>query len=168
MRPISDSEARLTCSPLEASKKAQRREERTAELQEAGRPDTPTDLTGDELAVWNATADLLERRGSLTPGDGAALTLYAQATCALRFEKTEMKREGGRVIVVSKLDTHDREIRIHAANPRWRIVRDLEAQVVLLLRELGLTPLRRKLIGKTKGAGSLSLDSLLNFPTRPS
>jgi P27 family predicted phage terminase small subunit len=168
MRPISQTEAELNYSPREASKKAQRREEKAADLQEAGRPDTPTHLTADELAVWNATADLLEQRGNLTPGDGAAITMYAELVVALREEKRRMSAEGGRVIVASRVDKNGHEIVRHEVNPRWHVINDLEHQLIIFLREFGLTPLRRKYIGKTKGAGSLTLDSLLNFSKRPS
>jgi P27 family predicted phage terminase small subunit len=168
MRQISPEEAALNYSPREASKKAQKREEKAVDLQESGRPDTPTHLNEAELAVWTTTADLLEQRGNLTTGDGAVLEMYAGAVAALREEKRRMSDEGGRVIVASRLDKHGHEIVRHEVNPRWHVVNDLEKQIVIFLRELGLTPLRRKYIGKTKGSGSLSLDALLNFPTRPS
>jgi phage terminase small subunit len=153
MKEISDIEARLHYAPAEASKKAQRREEKAAELHEAGRPVTPARLSDDEFEVWTTVADLLESRGSLTPGDGDAIAIYAQAVCALRLEKRRMSDEGGRVIVASRLDRQGREIVRHEVNPRWHVVRDLENQIVVFLREFGLTPLRRKQVAKTKSKG---------------
>jgi P27 family predicted phage terminase small subunit len=168
MQQISDDEARLHYSPAEAQKKANQRATKDAERHDAGRPDVPAYLTEDEVQIFNATADVLEARGTLTVGDGPLLALYAQACTALRAEKQRMEEEGGRVIITSRLDRHEREIRIHAVNPRATVVKDIENQIVLMLRELGMTPLRRDRVGKTRGAKRLTLESLLDFSRRPS
>jgi P27 family predicted phage terminase small subunit len=122
---------------------------------EAGRPEAPAHLSDDEKAVWNSTVLLLEHRRALTPGDATALMLYCQTFCELRTERKLLEREG-RVETVSKLDRLGREILIRAVNPRCRIVRDLEKQLFMLIRELGLTPLRRHNVRATKEKNPLS------------
>jgi P27 family predicted phage terminase small subunit len=168
MQRISDDEARLHYSPAEAQKKADRRAAKEAEQAEAGVPEAPEHLTADEKAVFTKAAEMLAARGTVTVGDGQLLALYAQAVVALRAKKERMEEEGGRVIIVSKFDRMQREIRIHAVNPRFKVVRDLENQIVLMLRELGMTPLRRDRVGKTRGSKRLTIDSLLDFSRRPS
>src|ERR1700733_4040740 len=132
----------------------------------SGKPETPQHLNAEEREAWTAAVALLEQRGTLTPGDGPALTLYAQTVVEHRAERTHLENEG-RVPVVNKLDRLGRQVVIHDVNPRVRVVRDLEKTLVLLLRELGLTPLRRHHVQRTAGGGTLSLEDLLSFPGQP-
>jgi P27 family predicted phage terminase small subunit len=122
---------------------------------EAGRPDAPEHFSEAERKVWDATMDMLEKRGTLTPGDGPALMLYVQTAVELRTERKLLDSEG-RVVIVSKLDTHKCEIKIHAINPRVRIVRELEKQLLTCLREMGLTALRRHGVRRAREKHPLS------------
>jgi P27 family predicted phage terminase small subunit len=122
---------------------------------EGGRPDAPAHLSESEKSVWDATVALLEHRGTLTPGDGPTLMLYCQTFCELRAERALLEREG-RVQTVSRLDKNSHEILIRAVNPRVRVVRDLEKQLTILLRELGLTPLRRHGVREARNKNPLS------------
>jgi P27 family predicted phage terminase small subunit len=122
---------------------------------EAGRPDAPAQLSDAEKSVWDSVVVLLEHRRALTPGDATALMLYCQVFVELRAERALLDREG-RVETVSKLDRLGREILIRATNPRVRIVRDLERQLFMIVKELGLTPLRRHNVRATKEKNPLS------------
>jgi P27 family predicted phage terminase small subunit len=128
---------------------------------DAGCPTRPSYLSRDERKVFAATIRLLAARGTLTAGDGPAVALYAQTVVEHRAERQQLEREG-RVVITERLDTHNQRVVLHAVNPRVRVVRDLEKQLTLLLRELGLTPLRRHQVRKAKTP--LSLDDLVKLP----
>ena len=85
--------------------------------------------------------------------------LYCQVFCALRSEKALLEKEG-RVHVAPKMIS-GYEILIRAVNPRHRVVRDLENQLFQLIRELGLTPLRRHNVRSTKKAKKDPIDDAL-------
>lgn len=126
-----------------------------SEAPEAGRPDVPLHFSDAERVAWDAAIELLEKRGTLTPGDGPTLMLYVQTSVELRGERKLLDAEG-RVVIVSKLDTHKHEIKIHAVNPRVRIVRELEKQLLTCLREMGLTALRRNGVRRARDKHPLS------------
>jgi P27 family predicted phage terminase small subunit len=142
MRPLERTDLELHGYSKQTIKKLQAAKLGGKQPLAAGRPAPPDDLNTDELVVWNATAALLEERGTLTPGDGPLLTLYATTVVEHRTDRALLEREG-RVHIVSRLDKNSHEIVIHAVNPRCRVVRGQEAQLISLMRELGLTPLRR-------------------------
>jgi P27 family predicted phage terminase small subunit len=149
--PLSREELKLHGYSNAALKKLSARKADGPPALEAGKPEPPPHLSDAECEVWDTTLALLEERGTLTNGDGPALALYAQAVIEHRAEREQLKIEG-RITVVNRLDKHGHNIVIHAVNPRVRVVRDLENQLVLLLRELGLTPLRRHQVRNTRQA----------------
>jgi len=161
-RPLTIEDAKLRGYSNPALKRIARRIPGDAQALEAGQPDAPPHLSAAEFSVWNATVALLEKRGTLTPGDGPSLALYAQTVVEHAAERARLDEEG-RVIIVNRLDKHGHAILIHSVNPRVRVVRDLERQLTLLLRELGLTPLRRHQVRNAKGGASLTLEDLLTF-----
>jgi P27 family predicted phage terminase small subunit len=108
----------------------------------AGRPAVPSDLTSAEKVVFKSTADLLEKRGCLTAGDADVLAAYARCAVALSAERSLLVTEG-HVHVANKLDKHGNTILVHVINPRVRVVRDLESQLITLLKACGLTPSTR-------------------------
>lgn len=108
----------------------------------AGRPAAPGDLSPAEREIWESVANELEQRGTLTRGDGPAIELYARTYVSCQSERAALAKEGY-VVVVQKLDKHKDMIVCRAANPRARIVADLERRVLALLRQLGMTPAAR-------------------------
>jgi P27 family predicted phage terminase small subunit len=156
-RPISKETARLhgySDAAIRRGAVASRSDE-DENLLDAGRPEPPPHLTDAEKTVWDSALNLLERRGTLTPGDGPALAMFALTSVELRNERTQLEREG-RVVTSSRVNKHGHEILIREVNPRTRIVRDLERQFVTILRELGLTPLRRHGVKSTRNNNPLT------------
>jgi P27 family predicted phage terminase small subunit len=164
MNPISRDEGRLKGYSEASLDRLDAKRKPRGKAPDAGRPDVPADLSRAEREIWEAAISALEHRGTLTPGDGPALRLFAQLSAERDEERKNMESEG-RVIVTQRLDSHGHGIVVRTTNPRLRIVRDLEKQLVSLLRELGLTPLRRHQVQKATGgtATDLTIEDLLDF-----
>jgi phage terminase small subunit len=154
-RPITSAEADLRGYTPAAQKRLAENKLEQPEPLEAGRPDAPPYFSEAERAVWDSTILMIEKRGTLTPGDGPTITLYSTTSVELRTERKLLDAEG-RVCTVSRLDRMGREIVIRAVNPRVRIVRDLEKLMLSLVRELGLTPLRRHGVKHARNANALN------------
>lgn len=111
-----------------------------------GAPPLPDNLTLEETAEWKKVVDILSERNALTSGDGAILELYAQVKVRHRFESARLDEEG--VIVELTQIRCGQPVRITTTNPRFKVVRMLEKQLMEILLVLGLTPRSRKSIAR--------------------
>src|ERR1700722_19231591 len=119
--PITKAEADLRGYSAAAIKRMAENKQDQSEPLEAGRPECPAYFSEAERAVWDATILMIEKRGTLTPGDGPTITMYSTATVELQAERKLLDSEG-RLCTVSRLDRMGREIVIRAVNPRLRVV----------------------------------------------
>ncbi|MFO1099038.1 MAG: phage terminase small subunit P27 family [Xanthobacteraceae bacterium] len=106
-------------------------------------PSVPTWLAPQAKAEWRRAAPELHSRNLLTPDTLATLESYCVAVGIVR-ESEETMRNEGRLIQTEKGQKPHPAIKIQANAMR-------EAR--LLAAELGLTPHRRGVKGKPKGAG---------------
>ena len=154
--PITDEELVLSNTRGVAEQiKAKRVAAKDEGVHDAGRPAEPTHLSAEELAIWNTTADALEQRGTLTPGDGSVLALFAQLTVEHRAERRHLNEEG-RIHLGQKIDKNGHAIVLHIINPRCQVVRELERQLLAVMKELGLTPKQRANVKGAIGRPKLS------------
>lgn len=109
---------------------------------EAGRPATvPSHLTGTARSAWKRVHKILEERGMLTSGDGAALELYATVYQRWLAAKIEV---ADKLLVESVFtDKNGVEHIIQKLNPLLALISTCEVRLLALVRELGLSPSSR-------------------------
>jgi P27 family predicted phage terminase small subunit len=106
------------------------------------RPRYPADLTPAQKKVFKRMARLIERRRSLTEGDGDLIRLFA--ITYVRHEKAKAKvEEEGEIKVYFRLDNHGEQVPCEKRNLWLKIVQDCEKQMIGLHDRLGTTPLNR-------------------------
>lgn len=110
----------------------------------SGRPRIPSHLSKVERAEFKRCVQLLEKRGTVTPGDLTALAVYA----AIYARWVQAKRELGVDIMVETtvMDNSGAAHQVRRVNPLVKIVSDAERQILAMTRALGLTPDTREKI----------------------
>lgn len=105
-------------------------------------PKKPKDLTGEASSMWDQTAPQLLEAGHLAKIDGAALeslcrtwAIYHQAAQTLDRDGDAITLKNGRKIV----------------HPAWKIYTRAAGLLFRYTQQLGMTPLSRARILKSKG-----------------
>lgn len=114
----------------------------------AGRASKPAHLSPEALVVWRKVSKLLGSRGTETPGDFAALAVFCECYCRW----VQAKRELGTNLMIEDvvLDSHGQQVTRRKLNPLLKVVEAAEKNVLILARELGLTPLLREKVKPAK------------------
>ncbi len=98
-------------------------------------PERPTDLITGADAVWGRVITELGHSGTITGADRDLLRVYSEVV--VRYEQASVMLAGSGPVIVG---ARKGEI---VRNPLTSIVRDLGMQLVVLARELGLSPSAR-------------------------
>jgi P27 family predicted phage terminase small subunit len=116
---------------------------------DAGRPATvPSHLTGTARSAWKRVHKILEERQMLTPGDGAALELFASVYQRWLAAKIEV---GEKLLVESVFtDKNGVDHIIQKLNPLLALISTCEVRLLAAIRELGLSPSSRDKAKLTK------------------
>jgi|HubBroStandDraft_1064217.scaffolds.fasta_scaffold156152_3 P27 family predicted phage terminase small subunit len=115
----------------------------------AGRPKCPRTLSKAARMEWLAALKLLESRGTLDPGAGPTLELYA-TTKARWLECMEDLNRRGLQIEITKATSKGDLYTITADNPMLKIAQDCEAQLMQLTKTIGIAPDAREKVRKVK------------------
>lgn len=129
----------------------------------ADEPEMPKHLTAEARKEWKRLLPLLLERGSLTPGDSAALALYAETFSRWLLAKRDVEEHGLTVSTVV-LDSSGQQVTNRKINPALRIVENCERSLRNFLREFGLTPATRERVvpaRKPKDSKRSSFDNFL-------
>ena len=114
-----------------------------------GRPRMPKYLDVDEQEAWKAIVKLLAKRGTLSPGDGPSIEIYANSYARHRALLKEL-REHGEMVDVTVLDSSGNAHTKRVANPAGKLATQLANSLRAMLKEFGGTPASRE---KAKRAG---------------
>ena len=113
-----------------------------------GKAVKPDHLSPEAQTIWRKVSRLLGARRTETPGDFAALAVFCE--CYVRW--VQAKRELGTdlLIDVTVLDSNGQPHTNRRLNPLLKVVEAAEKNVLILARELGLTPLLREKVKPAK------------------
>jgi P27 family predicted phage terminase small subunit len=128
----------------------------------ADEPEMPKHLTAEARKEWKRLLPLLLERGSLTPGDSAALALYAETFSRWLLAKRDVE-ENGLTITSTVLDSSGQPVSNRKINPSLRIVENCERSLRNFLREFGLTPATRERVLPARKPKNESKSSFDNF-----
>ena len=109
----------------------------------ASSPEMPKHLTPEARREWKRLLPLLEKRGSLTEADSAALALYCETYSRWLLAKQDVA-ENGLTITSTVLDSSGQAVASRKINPALRIVENCERSLRNFLREFGMTPATRE------------------------
>ncbi len=109
---------------------------------ESGRPRYPKGISPAARLVFKRLCALLEKRRSLTSGDGELLRLYcvlfdrhARALAAIEKE--------GEIRTYTRLDNRGEAVQCEKPNLWLKVAENSEAKMISVLDRLGLTPINR-------------------------
>lgn len=107
-----------------------------------GRPKYPKHLSSAAKAEFKRAVQTMEQRGTITPGDYAALAVYAEVAARWIQAKREM---GDDLMVETTVTDNNGNLRlVSRLNPLLKIVQACEARLQSLTKSLGLTPVDRE------------------------
>jgi P27 family predicted phage terminase small subunit len=121
-----------------------------------GRPKFPRHLSPAARAEFKRCVQLLEKRGTVTPGDAAALAVYAEVFARW----IQAKREIGESLMIETefTDNHGVAHVVKRLNPLLKVAQNCEARLLALAKTLGLTPVDREKAKPTRpGGGKLEV-----------
>lgn len=114
----------------------------------SGRPLFPKHLSPAARQEFKRCVKLLERRGTLTPGDQAALAVYSEVYARWVLAKQAIGDDLMQETVVT--DNHGVARTVRRVHPLLKVVQNCEAQLLALAKSLGLTPVDREKAKPTK------------------
>lgn len=114
-----------------------------------GRPTCPQHLSKPARRAWLAAIKLLEARGTLDPGAGPTLLIYA-VTMARWLEAKADLDKNGLMIEVTKATSKGELYTTTAENPMLKIAENAEAQLLAITKSLGISPEAREKVRKVK------------------
>ena|ERR1700683_157923 len=112
-----------------------------------GRPKYPKHLSGPARKIYKRTVALLEARQVLTEGDEQLIALYAEITA--RWLEAKRDLLGNLFVQIPLLDSNGQVHFVERANPRLKICREAEQQLVQIASKLSLTVADRERGKKT-------------------
>jgi P27 family predicted phage terminase small subunit len=106
-----------------------------------GRPKFPKHLSPVARTEFKRCVQLLEERGTVTPGDYATLAVYAEVVARW----VQAKREIGDELMVTTTvtDNNGTPRTVTRLNPLLKVAQNCESRMLSLVKELGLTPVTR-------------------------
>jgi P27 family predicted phage terminase small subunit len=113
----------------------------TASQFKGGRPKYPKHLSRAARAEFKRNVQLLEQRGTVTPGDFAILALQAEAYARWVSAKEQLGEEY--MVETTVTDNHGQVRKVRKLNPLLKVVEAAEHRLLVLSKSLGLTPVDR-------------------------
>jgi P27 family predicted phage terminase small subunit len=113
-----------------------------------GRAIKPAHLSPEAQQVWKRVSKLLGARHTQTPGDWTALALF----CEVYVRWVQAKKELGTELMIDDpvLDSNGQLHTRRKLNPLLKVVEAAEKNLLVMARELGLTPLMREKVKPAK------------------
>ncbi len=121
-----------------------------AKYHDPGEPVPPEDLSQAERVVFARIAATLSDRNVVTAGDAECLSQYAVVYCRWQRERELLDKEGTVVSKLARLSANHTGEFETVINPRLKVVRGCELQLVQLQIQLCLTPRTRGSVKPTK------------------
>jgi P27 family predicted phage terminase small subunit len=113
----------------------------TASQFKGGRPKYPKHLSKTARVEFKRNVQLLEQRGTVTPGDFAILALQAEAYARWVIAKEQLGEE---YMVETTVTNNHGEVRtVRKLNPLLKVVESAEHRLLALSKALALTPIDR-------------------------
>jgi P27 family predicted phage terminase small subunit len=107
-----------------------------------GRPKFPKHLSPVAKAEFKRCVQLLEERGTVTPGDYATLAVYSEVFARWVQSKREI---GDELMVTTTITDNNGTARtVTRLNPLLKVAQNCESRMLSLVKELGLTPVSRE------------------------
>lgn len=116
---------------------------------QGGRPTCPRHLSKAARREWFAAIRLMEARGTLDPGAGPTLLIYA-TTMARWLECMADLNTRGLQITIQKATSRGDLYETTVENPMLEIAQNCEAQLMQLTKTLGIAPDSRAKVEKVK------------------
>lgn len=110
---------------------------------EAKKPKTNIKLTQQERRIYNQVCDQVKSLGLQAVTDGNAIARYAVSVVRWNKAKTFIEKNGESYPVYQVHKDGSKTIRMHKRYTESTIVSELEAIIIRLEREFGLTPSSR-------------------------
>lgn len=114
-----------------------------------GRPKCPRHLSKAARKEWLSAVKLLESRGTLDPGAGPTLEVYAETRARWLEAKADIAARGLQ-IEVQKATSKGELYTVTAENPMLKIAESCESALQQLTKQLGIAPDAREKVKKVK------------------
>jgi P27 family predicted phage terminase small subunit len=129
-------------------------EERSSEVVvNAGRPRIPGHIKEDPdaLDAWKSATKIMKARGTLSKGDGELLEQFAVVKARWILACRDIKKRGLQILETRHAKDGS-EYEVEVPNPSLKVASDCESRMLAYSKTLGLTPMDRSKIKRTKGA----------------
>jgi P27 family predicted phage terminase small subunit len=120
-----------------------------------GRPKCPRHLSKAARKEWLAAVKLLESRGTLDPGTGPTLELYA-TTKARWLECMADLNVRGLMIEETRFSSKGEQYTVTVPNPLLKVAENCEAALQQLTKTIGIAPDAREKVKKVKPVARVS------------
>lgn len=101
---------------------------------------------------------LLEARGTLDPGAGPTLELYAETKARWLRAKADLEARG-EMITETRITKSGETYDVSVLNPMLRVAENCESQLLSLTKTLGIAPDARERVKKVKAAPARGNDN---------
>jgi P27 family predicted phage terminase small subunit len=115
----------------------------------AGRPKMPKTFSPLEVECWKSAVKILKSRGVLSRGDSEALELWARTKARYIRASQALEKEGD-IVTETRFSKSGDEYEVRVQNPNLKIVEKCLTHLQSMARALGLNPIDRTKIKKTK------------------
>lgn len=116
----------------------------------AGRPKVPKYLSELEVECWKNAAKTMKQRGTLSRGDGESLELWAVTKSRWVLARRAIESEG-LTVTETRFSKSGDEYSVTIPNPSLKIAENAERLLASLAVKLGLTPMDRSKVKRTRG-----------------
>ena len=116
-----------------------------------GRPTCPRHLSKVARREWLAAVKLMEARGTLDPGAGPTLEVYATTRERWLVAKADLTKNGLQ-IEITKSTSRGEVYTVFEINPMLKVAENCEAALQQLTKSLGIDPSAREKVKKLKQA----------------
>jgi P27 family predicted phage terminase small subunit len=123
----------------------------TAPTVQAGRPRMPCTLTELEQQCWKQAAKIMRARGTLSKGDSENLEMYAVVKARWILARRDIEARGLE-ITETRHAKNGEEYEVSVPNPSLKICDSCEQRLHAYTKVLGLTPMDRTKVKKTKAS----------------
>jgi P27 family predicted phage terminase small subunit len=119
----------------------------------AGRPRIPGHIKEDKdaLDAWKAASKIMKQRGTLSRGDGELLEQFSVVKARWILACRDIKARGLQILETRHAKDGS-EFEVEVPNPSLKVASDCESRMLAYSKTLGLTPMDRSKIKRTKGS----------------
>lgn len=107
-----------------------------------GRPKFPKHLSPVARTEFKRCVQLLEQRGTVTPGDYATVAVYSEVFA--RWIQAKQAIGDELMVTTTVTDNNGTARTVTRLNPLLKVVQNCESRMLSLVKELGLTPVARE------------------------